>query len=39
MTRYFNTHDEAYAWVDCMMDKYDHYYVKSVNGLIEVTVY
>lgn len=39
MTRYFNNYDDAYAWVEMMMNHYDHYSVKSVGTEIQAMVF
>lgn len=39
MTRYFNTMDEAYEFVERMTNTYDHYEVKTTDMGIRVMVF
>ena len=39
MTMYFKTFDDAYAYIERMMEKFDHYNTAIVGDEIKVTVF
>lgn len=39
MTRYFYDHDSAYEWIERMLDKFEHYEVRSTDNGIEARVF
>lgn len=39
MTRYFKTFDDAYAYIERMMDKFDHYTTAVIGDEIQVVMF
>lgn len=39
MTRYFMTMDDAYNWVEAMMNHFDHYEVRTTDMGIRVMMF